>query len=60
MTCRDDVCMIVERVVLRRTVLIGPVWMTASERQVLLTKSVQVDNYSIYKALNARAKRISM
>ena len=47
----DDVCMIVERVVVKRMVLIGPM-----DEAVLSTKnSVQVNNYSIYRALNVRA-----
>jgi hypothetical protein len=47
----NDVCMIVERVVVKRMVLIGPM-----DEAVLSTKnSVQVNNYSIYRALNVRA-----
>jgi len=60
--CRDEVFLIVE-VVVRRTMLIlvltmiGSVWMTPWERDRLLTKnSVHVNNYNIYKALDARAR----
>ena len=45
-------CMIVERVVVKRMVLIGPVM----DEAVLSRNSVQVNNYSIYKALNVRAR----